>query len=213
MTGSVEVQRLTRRELLLRDALAFFVLTLTTVVLFALTLFLFRSFTNHRAEQARIWTANGQQALHTGDAEDAVKDLRIALTFAPGKPATELLLAQSLAAAGPKHTDEAYNAFLELWEVHPGDGQINLQLARLAVRRGDRAAAVRFYRAAIDGRWDENGAVHRRESRLELARFLIAQHDNPAAREELQVVAGNWPRDEAVQREVDDLLAQVGTNQ
>lgn len=213
MTDSVEVQRLTRRELLLHDALAFFVLTLTTAALFALTLFLFRSFTNHRAEQARVWTANGQQALNTGNAEDAVKDFRTALTFAPGKPATELLLAESLAVAGPKHTDEAYNAFLELWDAHPGDGQINLQLARLASRRGDPAAAVRFYRAAIDGRWDENGAVHRREGRLELARYLIAQHNNPAAREELLVVAGNWPRDEAVQREVDDLLAKVGTHQ
>lgn len=213
MTGPVEIQRLTRRELLLHDALSFLVLTLVTVALFVMTLFLFRSFTNHRAEQARVWTANGQQALNTGDAEDAVKDLRTALTFAPGKPATELLLAQSLAAAGSKHTDEAYNAFLELWDVHPGDGQINLQLARLAVRRGDPAAAVRFYRAAIDGRWDENGAVHRREGRLELARFLIAQHNNHAAREELLVVAGNWPKDEAVQREVDDLLTKVGTDQ
>jgi hypothetical protein len=213
MTGSVEIQRLTRRELLLHDALAFLVLTLITVALFVMTLFLFRSFTNHRAEQARVWTANGQQALNTGDPEDAVNDLRTALMFAPGTPATELLLAQSLAAAGPKHTDEAYNAFLELWDVHPGDGQINLQLARLAARRGDPAEAVRFYRAAIDGRWDENGAVHRREGRLELARFLIAQHNNPAAREELLVVAGNWPRDEAVQREVDNLLAKVGTSQ
>lgn len=210
MTGSVEIQRLTRREVLLHDALAFLALTLVTAALFVLTLFLFRSFTNHRAEQARVWTANGQQALNTGDAEDAVNDLRTALTFAPGMPATELLLAQSLAAAGPKHTDEAYNAFLELSDVHPGDGQINLQLARLAARRGDPTAAVRFYRAAIDGRWDENGAVHRREGRLELARLLIAQHNNPAAREELLVVAGNWPSDEAVQHEVEDLLAKIG---
>jgi len=213
MTGSVEIQRRTRRELLLHDALAFLALTLVTAVLFVMTLFLFRSFTNHRAEEARAWTAKGQQTLNAGDTEDAVKAFRIALTFAPGTPANELLLAQSLAAAGPTHTEEAYNSFLGLWEAHPGDGQINLQLARLAARRGDSAAAVRFYRAAIDGRWDENGAVHRREGRLELARFLIAQHNNAAAHEELMVVAGNWPRDEGVQGEVNDLLAKIGASQ
>ena len=162
-TGSVETHKLTRRELLLHDALAFLVLTLVTVALFVMTLLLFRSFTNHRSEQARSWTAKGQMALNAGDAEDAVKDFRTALTFAPGASANELLLAQSLAAAGPKHTDEAYNAFLELWDVQPGDGLINLQLARLAAQREDPTAAVRYYRAAIDGRWDENGAVHRRE--------------------------------------------------
>lgn len=206
----METHRLTRRELVVHDALAFLTLTLVTAVLFVVTWLLFRSFSAHRIEQAKDWEARGRAALSGGRAEEAVEDFRTALTFAPGTRAYELLLAQSLAAAGPKHTDEAYNYFLELWDTQPGDGQINLALARLEARRGDQTSAVRFYRAAIDGRWDENGSIHRREERLELARYLIAQHSDDGARVDLLVVASNWSDDAAVQAEVAGLLAQAG---
>ena len=52
-----------RRRLLLRDGLTFFVLTLTTVVLFVLTWLLFRSFTEHRAELAVRWAGRGEAAV------------------------------------------------------------------------------------------------------------------------------------------------------
>ena len=132
---------LTRRGLILHDALAFLALLATSVALFGVTLFLFRSFEQHRADLAVRWAERGRIALQQGKPDAAVTALRTALSYAPDERANQLLLAQALAKAG--HTEEATNYFLNLWDARPGDGFINLQLARLARQKGD-------YREATD---------------------------------------------------------------
>jgi tetratricopeptide (TPR) repeat protein len=196
---------------MLRDAVTFLGLTLLTAVLFAVTLFLFRSFAAHRAELAQRWSERGRIAIAQGKPDQAIVALRTALSYAPDERSYELLLAQALGDAG--HLDEAYNYFLGLRETEPGDGFINLRMARLAAQKRDTQAAVNYYRAAIYGTWEGDGTVRRREVRLELARYLIAHHDNNNARSELLITGGNNPNDVGVELMLADLLQQANDPQ
>ncbi len=207
MTLETENDWSAKRRLILRDALTFLSLALITAVLFAVTLFLFRSFATHREELAQRWAARGQAALVSGHPDQAIVALRTALSHAPGQRSYELLLAQALADAG--HTEEAYNYFLGLWETQPGDGFINLRLARLAAKKNDMQAAINYYRAAIYGTWEGDGVVRRRDIRLELSRYLIAHHDLSSARTELLVIGGNAPDDVGLALTLAQLLEQA----
>lgn len=184
---------------MLRDAVSIFTVVSITAVLFGVTLFLFRSFTAHRADLAQRWSDRGRRALQTGRASEAIVDLRTALLYAPGRREYELLLAQALGAAGmqlhqPRLIDESYTYYLGLWESAPGDGNINLELARLAAHKGNREEAVHYYRAAIYGTWEQGDGVRRRaDVRTELARYFIDQHDFQNARTELLIAGGNTP--------------------
>jgi tetratricopeptide (TPR) repeat protein len=197
-----------KRRLILRDTLTFLSLTLITAVLFVVTHFLFHSFASHREELAQRWSTRGREALASGRPDQAIVALRTALSYAPGDRSYELLLAQALADAG--HTDEAYNYFLGLWETQPGDGFINLRLARLAAVKKDMQPAINYYREAIYGTWEGDGALRRREVRLELARYLIAHHDLSRARTELLVAGGNAPDDVGLALTLAPLLEQAG---
>lgn len=197
-----------RRRLILRDSVTFFSLIAVTGVLFAITLFLFRSFEGHRNDLALLWSDRGRRALQEGHPQDAIVDLRTALSYTPDERSYELLLAQALGDAG--RIEESYNYFLGLWETKPGDGLINLSLARLTARKNDNQAAINYYRASIYGTWEGDGIVRRREVRLELARYLIAHHDTAAARSELLVAAGNSPGDVSLELIFAQLLEEAG---
>ncbi len=199
---------LAKRRLFLRGPLTFLVLALLRVVLLLVTLFLFRSFTSHRNELAVRWSDRGRSALDAGKPEQAMVALRTALSYAPGTRSYELLLAQALADAG--RTEEASNYFMNLWLTQPGDGFINLELARLSANKKDAPNAIKYYRASIYGNWQGDGVVRRREVRLELARYLIGQHDLNAARIELLIAAGNAPSNPVLNRTLADLLVQTG---
>ncbi len=196
-----------KRKLILRDSLTFLSLVLVTVVLFLITLFLFRSFASHRQELAQRWSARGQASINAGQPEQAIIALRTALSYAPGQRNYELLLAQALGDAG--HTEESYNYFLGLWETEPGSGLINLSLARIAAKKNDAQAAIRYYRASIYGTWEGDGTVRRREVRLELSRYLLARHDLSSARTELLIAGGNAPDDTAIALTLAPLLEQA----
>ena len=181
----------TKRGILIHDGLAFLILLAVSLGLLGVTLFLFKSFDSHREDLAVRWSQRGRVALEQNKPAEAVGALRAALNYAPDDRADQLLLAQALASAG--HVDEATNYFLNLWSTRPGDGFINLQLARLARTRGNNRDATDYYRASVFGSWEGDGVLRRREVRLELADFLIAQHENAEARNELFTVAGNSP--------------------
>jgi tetratricopeptide (TPR) repeat protein len=208
MTLATDNDRDIKRRLILRDTVTFLSLTLITAVLFAITLFLFRSFASHREELAQRWSERGRAALSSGHPDQANVALRTALSYSPGNRTYELLLAQALGDAG--YLDESYNYFLGLWETQPGDGFINLRLARLAATKKDMPSAVNYYRGAIYGTWEGNGAVRRREVRLELSRYLIAHHDLGNARTELLVAGGNAPDDAGLALTIAPLLEQAG---
>lgn len=199
---------LAKRRLFLRDSLTFLVLIFVTAILFLFTLFMFRSFTTHREDLAVRWSGRGKAALDAGKPQQAMVALRTALSYAPGTRSYELLLAQALANVG--HTEEASNYFMNLWVMQPGDGFINLELARLSAKKNDPKDAIKYYRASIYGTWEGDGVVRRREVRLELARYLIAQKEFNAARIELLIAAGNSPSDPQLNITLASLLVQAG---
>ena len=207
MLTEFEEGSIATRRLILRDALSILSLVLGTVVLFAITLLLFRSFSAHRTSLAQKWSQQGRNALDAGRPDEAIVALRTALLYKPGDSNYELLLAEALDKAG--HTDESYQYFMGLWDAQPGNGQVNLELARLAARRKDRAAAVNFYRASIYGTWEGDGVARRADVRLELAGYLIAGHDLPAARLELLIAGGNAPDDYDRDMAIGNLLQQA----
>lgn len=199
----------TRRGVYLRDGFVLLVLSLITVGLFGVTLFLFKSFEGHRADLGRRWSGRGRLALAQGHPDGAASALRTALSYTPDDFDDQLLLAQALAGSG--HLEAANNYFLSLWDVHPGDGFLNLQMARLARQRGDAPTAVNYYRASIFGNWEQSGVQRRREVRLELADYLVDRGQAPAAEAELLIAAGNAPeKDAAVQLQIADRLQMLG---
>jgi Tfp pilus assembly protein PilF len=210
MTVQTEEYSNMKRRLILRDSLTFLSLVLVTVVLFLITLFLFRSFASHRQELAQRWSARGQTSLNAGQPDQAIVALRTALSYSPGQRNYELLLAQALGDAG--HTEESYNYFLGLWETEPGNGLINLNLARLAAKKNDAQSAIDYYRASIYGTWEGDGTIRRREVRLELSRYLLSRHDLSSARTELLIAGGNAPDDTALSLTLAPLLEQANAS-
>jgi tetratricopeptide (TPR) repeat protein len=211
MATSTEELSITKRKLILHDSLAFLTLTAITAALFAITLFLFHSFEAHRAELAIRWASRGRTAFQAGKPEQAIAAYRTALAYSPDERSYELMLAQALASGG--RTEEAYTYFLGLWESRPGDGFINLQLARLVAKKRDTQGAINYYRASIYGTWEGDGVERRRAVRLELAQYLITQHDPSAARAELLIAGGNAPDTPQIALTLAQLLDQAGAPQ
>ena len=197
-----------RRKLILHDSLSFIALIAITIALFAVTLLLFRSFDVHRAVLARRWSDRGLAAFQANNPQQAITAYRTALSYNPGERDYEMKLAQALGSAG--QTEEAYTYFLGLWELRPGDGFINLQLARLAATKRDAPAAINYYRASIYGTWEGDAIDRRRAGRLELARYLIKHHDLTAARTELLIAGGNAPADTQLDLTLAQLLNESG---
>lgn len=209
-TGLSPEERLARRRLILHDAASLATLFLITAVLFVLTLLLFRSFTNHRRELGDRWKSRGEAALNAGHPQVAIDDLRSALAYIPNR-ATEIELATALADAGK--TAEATAYFTTLRESAPGDGTINLQLARLAVKQGNENQAILDYQSALDGTWQGNGYDRRREVRLEMARYLIARGEDELARNQLLIAAGNAPDNPGIKLGIAGMLEQANAPQ
>ena len=184
---------------MIKDTLALAGIFAVTCVLGVLTYLIFRSYSQHQSDAAVRWKRRGDAELAAGHPERAVFDLRTALGFAPDSRATQIELAGALAQAGMTATGatqagllrEATVYFNTLWEKEPGNGDINLQLARLAARQQQTSTALQHYHAAIYGVWEGDGTVRRRQVRLELVHFLINQSRFSEARDELLIAAGN----------------------
>ncbi|HEX3985457.1 MAG TPA: tetratricopeptide repeat protein [Acidobacteriaceae bacterium] len=199
-------ERLARRRLILRDAASLLTLFLITVVIFLLTLLLYRSFRNHEQELGLRWKARGEAALRAGNPTQAIDALRSALAYVPDRN-TEIELATALAQAGK--TVEATAYFNTLLESAPGDGTINLELARLAARKGDERLAIQRYQAALDGTWEGNGYDRRREVRLELVGYLLSRKEYAPARTQLLIAASNAPDDPLIKDEIAALFEKA----
>jgi tetratricopeptide (TPR) repeat protein len=197
-------ERQLRQRLILRDTLALSSLFAIAVVLFFITLALFHSFSVHRERLKERWLARGERALEAGQPQVAINALRSALAYDTDDKHLQIKLAQALAAAG--RTQEAVSYFNTLLESLPGNGPIHLELARLAAKQGQETLAIEHYQAALDGTWQGDGYVRRREVRLELARYLISQKHNQQARTQLLIAAGNAPDDPNIEIAIAGML-------
>lgn len=187
-------ERLARRNLIIRDSISLLTLFLITCVIFVLTFLIHRSFEDHRQELGNRWRRRGELALQQDHPKEAVEALRSALAYVPDRQ-TETDLATALAESG--RITEATAYFNTLWDSAPGDGPINLHLARLAARTGNEPLAIRHYLLALDGTWEGSGFDRRREVRLELVRYYISRHEDNRARTQLLIAVSNAPDDPA----------------
>lgn len=200
-------QRSQRRRLILQDSVALLTLVGVTLALTVVTYFFFSSFRRHRLVLESRWFARGQMAMQVERPHDAVEDFRSALSLSPGNRVYEASLAQALAEAG--QTNEAFSYFSTLRDTEPGDGMLNLQLARLAVKKNDPALAISFYQSALNGDWLAEGIVRRREARLEMARYLILQHQPAQAQMQLLTAEGNALDTPSAMNQIAALLEQA----
>ena len=171
--------------------------------LFAVTGFLSKMLHSQQASLARHWSAQGEALLRSGDAAGAIEDYRSALVYQPDDRQNEFRLAQALAAAG--RTEEAQAYLARLLEVSPGNGEINRELGRLAIRAGLESEAIDYYHGAINGAWPDHPRQQRIASREELSSFLLDAGDTTRAEDELLALAATVPDDDTT-----DVLQTAG---
>jgi tetratricopeptide (TPR) repeat protein len=195
-----------------REPLLLAGLILIIAAFFSLTTFASHTYRRKEDQFGRRWFARGEEALKRSRPAGAVEDFRNALAYSPDNDTYRLRLAQALMA--DHRPQEARSHLLSLWEKEPGDGTINLELARLAVMWGDTRQAVRYYHAAIYGVWPNEPMGHRLQVRFELSEYLLQRHspqDTEDAQAELVALAAELPLQDAVaQTHLGTMLMQAG---
>ena len=176
-----------------RESLVFVLLGAAMAVMLAFTTLVVRSLRHLEADLAQQWFTRAEDQLRAGSPQRAVEDYRNALAYAREDRRYRLRLAEALTAAG--HTSEAREYLLGLWQHEPGNAMLNLQLARLAAQRGATRQATDYYHNAIYGVWENDPEGHRRETRFELAEFLLKNDQPQSAEAELVALAAELPRD------------------
>jgi tetratricopeptide (TPR) repeat protein len=156
------------------------------------------------------WFAQGEQSFHSGNAAAALRDYRNALLYSPGNTNFQFHLAQALAATG--RYDEARAYLVTLLSDSPGNGQINLELARIAAHGGPKMMpeALRYYHAAIYGVWDTDPIDMRWNVRKEFCEYLLDNNAMNQAVAEIIALADNTsPEDIQGQKTAGSLLLRA----
>ena len=161
-----------------------------------------------REHNASLWYAQGQKALTAGATTDAVTSFQKASTADRENRDYRLGLARALTQN--HQVDAARQVLLALRQSQPEDAAVNAQLARLEVRRSDFQSALGYYQSAIYGRWNPQQLDHRRQLRIELIRFLLANGQRARALSELLVLSDELPRDPRTQIEAAYLYQSAG---
>jgi len=174
-----------------REPLVFSGIVVLLAALFAFTSVLIGKYRDREAALGRDWFQQGQKALLDGRYTDAVDDFQNALVYTRDNQQYRLRLAEALVAAN--RTQQARAHLLNLLEDEPGDGEVNLELARVAAKDGNLRDAQRYYQGAIYGVWQDDPITHRLNTRFELAELLIAQNQAPRADAELVAIAAGLP--------------------
>jgi tetratricopeptide (TPR) repeat protein len=184
----------------MREPLAVLILAVLASLFFAVTHNYTAAYDNRRAELGAEWYGRGLRDLQAGRSEAAVDEFRTALLYAPDNWDYRVRLAEALAVG--KHTAEALGYYRSLWQSNPSDGAVNLELARLAVKSGDRPGAERYFNGAIFGSWDADAEANRREALFEMIDFYLAHNDLGSADSHLMVLTSNLPPDSHLHVEV-----------
>ncbi len=174
---------------------------------FALTQYVVQRHRATEASLAKRWFNRGNEAMQANLPSVAAEDYRTALTYDRENDEYRLRLAQALLAAN--RLNEARSHLESLWEEEPANGEVNLALARLHVRRGDRARAIGYYNNAINGVWDEQPRQQRIATRFELVRYLMQQHDLARAQAELMAQQADGPPDPSDQLLLGQMFLQA----
>jgi tetratricopeptide (TPR) repeat protein len=164
---------------------------LLLVILLGVTAFVNRMYRKKVHTLADDWFAQGEASYQAGNVAAALTDYRNALVYSPSNSKFQFHLAQALAAAG--RGDEARSYLLSLLSESPGDGEINLALARISARQGAMVDALRFYHSAIYGGWENDPLGARWQVRRELCEYLLDHGLRSQAEAEVIGLANNTP--------------------
>jgi tetratricopeptide (TPR) repeat protein len=159
--------------------------------------------------EAAEWYREGERQLEAGRPAAAVDALQRAAVRNRGEKLYALALARAMALAGDRTA--ARTTLLALREAAPEDIEINVQLARLEAADGDLAEALRYYRNALYAPWPAERADERRQLRVELIRFLLAQRAERTALTELTALQANLPDDPAAHVLAAQLFSEAGS--
>ena len=187
-----------------------------TLVLISMVLlvifFVVTGFTVNRyhAEQAALggrWYLRGENALNANQPEEAVEDFHTALVYARDNTTYQMRLAEALVKA--RRQAEAGVYLRSLWVSQPGNGNVNLQLARLSANAHNVPEAIRYYHNAIFGVWEGSPETHRRQARIELCEFLLGEGERNAAESELIALQADLPPQASLHTQAGLMFAQV----
>jgi len=146
---------------------------LSLLLLSLFTAFVARMYHKKVHTMADDWFAAGDEHFQAGDTSAALIDYRNALVYSPNNTKFQFHLAEALAADG--RYDQARPYLLALLSESPGSGEVNLQLARIAVANNSRPDALRYYQGAIYGEWADDAIAMRWQIRRELCEYLISK--------------------------------------
>lgn len=188
-----EEQKIRRRfnlRLYLRQQPVIFVLlTVLAVVFFLIVTGLSRLYQSQRQSLGNRWFARGVAELHAKNYVSAVSAFRAALLYSRDDYSYQLNLAEALIGEG--HTGEASAYLLNLWDREPDNGQVNLELARIATHQVRTKEAIRYYHDAVYAAWPSDQDDNRHQARLELIQLLLSTHAYTDAQSELIALSEN----------------------
>ncbi|MGA8184310.1 MAG: tetratricopeptide repeat protein [Terriglobia bacterium] len=189
-----------------RETLVLFSIVLL-VVFFVITGFTVKRYHAAQAALGGRWYQRGDAALQANRPEEAVNDFHTALIYARDNATYQMRLAEALVKANHRAEAEVY--LRSLWVRQPGDGNVNLQLARLSANAHNVPEAIRYYHNAIFGVWQGNPETHRRQVRIELCKFLLGEGERNAAESELIALQAELPPEAGLHTQVGLMFAQV----
>jgi len=205
-SGSREVRR--EGRILHREMVQLGVLALVSVVAFLVTRAVAAGSREIALRDAEAWYRVGRRQLASGDLEGAVDSLRRAAARHRGEKTYGLALAEALTAL--HDYDSASQVLLNLRETEPDDPGIDLELARLAVRRQDFPGALKYYRQTLSADWPAEQIAARRDVRFELIAVLLERHQNERALSELMALDANLPDRASTLAKAATLFARAG---
>jgi tetratricopeptide (TPR) repeat protein len=206
-----EPRRLDLAPYLRRQPVTLALLTGLAVLFFLAVSALARIHDAQRESLAERWAGRGAASLNARQFAAAVEDFRTALLYARDETAYQLSLAQAL--LGLNRLDEAHAYLVNLWEKEPDNGLVSLELARIAVNKGDTEQALRYYHNSIYGTWTGDQDTARRTVRLELISYLMRINAHPQAEAELIDLASTVGDDPEEQAQLGDMFTKVGDYQ
>lgn len=201
---SILTSRLQLRDLTSSQPLTLAFLTVLAIILFLAVTALSGMYNAQLAGLADRWSARGMADLKANRFPPAVNDFRTALLYARGDAGYQLHLAQAL--MGEQKFDEAEAYLTSLWERDPDNGEVNLELARIAAGRKESERAIRYYHNAIYATWPASREEERQRARFELIDLLLRNHAYAQAQSELIALAANLGDDPAQRAHAGDLF-------
>jgi tetratricopeptide (TPR) repeat protein len=201
--GNLEELRLYLRQQRVMLAL----LAVLVVIFFLAVTGLSRAYHAQRDALGDRWFTRGAADLSARKYDSAVTDFGSALLYSRDNYTYQLNLAEAL--IGLKRTGEAAAYLTNLWERQPEDGLVNLELARIAVQKGQTEQSLRYYHNAIYAAWPSDQEGKRRDARLELIEFLLNTGARAQAQSELIALQENLGDDPSQQERVGDLFLRA----